>query len=69
MTPLKLTGDGLDGDEVDRVHGDLRSKAKCVHELDGVVRSEYQGSDGSLVVPALSSPYPAQEWDGPVGVG
>ena len=42
MRPLNLTGDGVDGDgvdgvqELDGVHGDLRSEAKCVQELDGV---------------------------------
>jgi hypothetical protein len=47
MRPLKLTADGVDGDgvdgvevdgvqELDGVHGDLRSEAKCVQELDGV---------------------------------
>ena len=32
-----MDGDGVDGvQELDGVHGDLRSEAKCVQELDGV---------------------------------
>ena len=42
LTGAFVPGDGVDGDgvdgvqELDGVHGDLRSEAKCVQELDGV---------------------------------